>query len=93
MCNSHPNYIGEILYNLRRERKKTQEQLAEDSGLACRTIQDLEANRKHPRIGTINALAHALDLHPVEFFRLIHEYYSQNKHSSLPAESEEGDNS
>jgi transcriptional regulator with XRE-family HTH domain len=87
----HPVYIGNVLVRLRKARLKSQEQLAEDSGLGPRTIQELEGNKQQPLVGTIYSLAHALNVAPVEFFQLIHEDYKKNGYWPLPEEEDEGD--
>ncbi|WP_053360951.1 helix-turn-helix transcriptional regulator [Bacillus sp. FJAT-27251] len=87
----HAVHIGNVLVRLRKQKLKSQEQLAEDSGLDPRTIQQLEGNHQQPLNDTLYSLAYALDIHPVEFFRLIHEEYCKNGHWPLQPAKEEGD--
>jgi len=51
---------------LRLSRFLTQEQLAQAAGLGRATIRRLEGGKVRPRLGTITALAAALDTRPEE---------------------------
>lgn len=53
------------LFNLRKERKLTREQLAQLCGISSRTIVNYEAGMRRPNTAIANALATALDV-PVE---------------------------
>ncbi|MGH3155667.1 MAG: helix-turn-helix domain-containing protein, partial [Streptosporangiaceae bacterium] len=58
----HPGF-GEVLRQLRREARLTQEELAEESALSLRTIQDLEGGRhRTAHKPTAQSLAEALNL-------------------------------
>jgi transcriptional regulator with XRE-family HTH domain len=54
--------FGELLRRLRKERKLTQEELDERSGVSARAISDLERGGVEPRVATVAALARGLDL-------------------------------
>lgn len=47
----------ERLVSLRKERKETQVQLANSVGIACRSLQQLEAGDNYPQFKTLIALA------------------------------------
>lgn len=47
----------ERLVSLRKERKETQVQLAKSIGIACRSLQQLEAGDNYPQYTTLMALA------------------------------------
>ncbi|HEV2779742.1 MAG TPA: helix-turn-helix domain-containing protein [Actinophytocola sp.] len=67
--------FGALLRQLRRRAGMTQEQLAERSGIAVRTIRRLETGEPtDPRIGTVTRLADALDLAPDERRKLLAEF-------------------
>jgi tetratricopeptide (TPR) repeat protein/transcriptional regulator with XRE-family HTH domain len=58
--------VGEFLFDLRGLTGKTQEELAEDSGLSVRSISDLERDKvSRPRRRSLELLAAALNLDPV----------------------------
>jgi len=58
--------VGEFLFELRELAGKTQEELAEDSGLSVRSISDLERNKvSRPRRRSLELLAAALNLDPM----------------------------
>jgi tetratricopeptide (TPR) repeat protein/transcriptional regulator with XRE-family HTH domain len=64
--------LGEFLSSLRNLAGKTQEELAEDSGLSVRSISDLERDRtSRPRQHSLQLLAAALDLDPADAKALI----------------------
>ncbi|MGD0603374.1 MAG: helix-turn-helix transcriptional regulator [Streptosporangiaceae bacterium] len=64
--------LGEFLAGLRRLAGKTQEELAEDSGLSARSISDLERDRvSQPRRRSLELLAAALNLDPVHTKALV----------------------
>lgn len=55
--------FGQLVYRLREERGWTQKQLAEESGVPVRTIQDIEKDlRGKPQRGTLLKLRRALDI-------------------------------
>ncbi|MBJ7596326.1 MAG: helix-turn-helix transcriptional regulator [Candidatus Dormibacteraeota bacterium] len=58
--------IGIRIRRLRLGRFLTQEQLAQAAGLGRATIRRLEGGQVRPRLGTITALAAALDTSPEE---------------------------
>ena len=47
----------ERLVSLRKEHKETQVQLAKNIGIACRSLQQLEAGQFYPQYTTLMALA------------------------------------
>lgn len=47
----------ERLVSLRKERKETQVQLADNIGVASRSLQDLEAGKYYPKYETLIAIA------------------------------------
>lgn len=64
--------LGEILSCLRKLIGKTQEELAEDSGLSVRSISDLERDRvSHPHRRTLALLAVGLNLDSIHAMELI----------------------
>jgi tetratricopeptide (TPR) repeat protein/transcriptional regulator with XRE-family HTH domain len=64
--------LGEFLSGLRSRAGKTQEELAEDSGLSVRSISDLERDRiSRPRRRSLELLASALNLDPAHAKALI----------------------
>jgi transcriptional regulator with XRE-family HTH domain/tetratricopeptide (TPR) repeat protein len=64
--------LGEFLFELRGLTGKTQEELAQDSGLSVRSISDLERDRvSRPRRRSLELLAAALNLDPVHGKALI----------------------
>jgi tetratricopeptide (TPR) repeat protein/transcriptional regulator with XRE-family HTH domain len=64
--------LGEFLSGLRSRAGKTQEELAEDSGLSVRSISDLERDRiSRPRRRSLELLASALNLDPADAKALI----------------------
>ena len=66
--------FGTLLRELRRQAGLTQEQLAERSTVAVRTIRRLETGeRTDPRLGTVKLLADALEISPDERRKLLAE--------------------
>ena len=63
--------IDTPLSRLRIERGMTQADLAAVSGLNQATIARLEAGRVSPKASTIMTVAEALDIDPVDYFRVI----------------------
>lgn len=58
------NEIGDKIRRLRKERGLTQSDLADRSGVAFRSIQDIELGKRTPRADTIEMLAQALGVSP-----------------------------
>jgi transcriptional regulator with XRE-family HTH domain len=54
--------FGELLRELRKQAKLSQERLAERSGLTARSIGDLERGRTRPRCSSVRRLTAALGL-------------------------------
>ena len=54
--------IGEKIKNARKERKMTQKQLAEKSGLIETTIRKYEAGTQNPKLHNLQKIATALDM-------------------------------
>ena len=52
----------ERLVSLRKERKETQVQLAKSIGIACRSLQQLEAGDNYPQYTTLISLADNFDV-------------------------------
>ncbi|MET8847858.1 helix-turn-helix domain-containing protein [Amycolatopsis sp. NPDC004625] len=64
--------FGALLRELRRQAGMTQDELAERSGIAVRTVGRLERDEgTDPRLGTVKLLADALDLAPADRRRLL----------------------
>lgn len=58
--------FGERVRQLRKGKELTQGQLAEQSGLAMRFVQELESGSKQPTLTTLYKLADSLDVTPSE---------------------------
>lgn len=56
--------FGEKVRQLRKEKELTQGQLAEQSGLATRFVQELESGSKQPTLTTLYKLADSLNVTP-----------------------------
>ena len=71
--NSRPGQsLGEFISGLRRLAGKTQEELAEDSGLSARSISDFERDKvSRPRRRSLELLAGALNLDPEQTNALV----------------------
>ena len=75
--------IGEVIENLRRRRRMTQEQLAEGADLDRNTIGRIERDETIPSFSTILNIALALNVTPIQFsaelekMTNILEYYQQ----------------
>jgi transcriptional regulator with XRE-family HTH domain len=54
--------LGHAVKHRREERHRTQEQLANDSGLHQRWISNVETGKRNPSYGSLRRLAAALDL-------------------------------
>ncbi|WP_143264429.1 helix-turn-helix transcriptional regulator, partial [Amycolatopsis kentuckyensis] len=64
--------FGALLRELRRQAGMTQDELAERSGIAVRTIGRLERGEgSNPRLGTVKLLADALGIAPADHRRLL----------------------
>ena len=61
--------IGKTIYLLRKEQHMTQEELSFRSGLAPRTITQLENNGTNTRISTLIEVCKALDVELSELIR------------------------
>ncbi|HEX3920412.1 MAG TPA: helix-turn-helix transcriptional regulator [Caulobacteraceae bacterium] len=62
--------VAENLRRFRRERGKTQEQLALDAGVALRYVGMVERGETSASVGMLGKLADALDVRPGDFFLL-----------------------
>ncbi len=75
--------IGEVIENLRRRRRMTQEQLAEGADLDRNTIGRIERDETIPSFSTILNIALALNVTPIQFSAELEkrtnilEYYQQ----------------
>lgn len=54
--------IGENVKAIRKEKKLTQSELAEEMGISRSYLSDIENNRKNPSIKTLTSLANKLDV-------------------------------
>lgn len=54
------DYLGKHIYNLRKEKKLSQEQLAFESNTTNKCISDLELSKRNVKIDTIERIAKAL---------------------------------
>ena len=63
--------LDTTLSRIRLERKMTQIELAAASGLNNTTIARIETGRTSPKASTILAIAQALDVDPVDYFRAV----------------------
>jgi transcriptional regulator with XRE-family HTH domain len=61
-----PGAVGERIAELRRERKLTQEQLAERAGISLAMISKLERHGRTPSLAVLDSVAKALDVPPSE---------------------------
>lgn len=61
------------LSRLRLDRGLTQTQLAEAAGVDVAAIHRAESARRPPRYEVIVKVAHALGMHPVDYFAAVHE--------------------
>lgn len=61
--------LGATIAKLRTQKRLTQEQLAERAGLDRMTVAFVEGGRRWPRPSTLVAMAEALDVRLVDFFR------------------------
>ena len=62
-------FLGEVITSLRLRRNLTIEQLADRSDLHWTTISVIEAGKKTPGLGTIEAIAEGLEITPSELLR------------------------
>ena len=62
--------LGTRLRDLRRAKRLTQEQLAEQAGLSYKFIGEIERGRGNPTVDTLGALGHALGVEIPELFGL-----------------------
>ncbi len=68
--------FGQVLRQLRKERKLSQEALAFDSGVDRTFISDMERGVKQPTITTIYRLARALSISVVELMAAVDKVVS-----------------
>ena len=59
--------IGEKIKTVRKQRRMTQQQLAEKTGIQTRTIQRYESGNSRAKYNTLNQIANALSV-PIEWF-------------------------
>ena len=60
--------FGARVKALRQARLMTQEDLADATGIAIRTVRNIEAGRSSPTLTTVGKLAEALEVAPKELF-------------------------
>ena len=63
--------FGRVLKNLRTEKKLTQHDLTDRSGLSLRMISDMERGIRQPSLITLYKLARGLDMPVLEFMERI----------------------
>ena len=61
--------FGRVLRSERRARDLSQRELADAAGLSFKHVGEIERGKRFPRLGTIAALEHALELSPGELMR------------------------
>lgn len=61
--------IAENLKRLRKERRLTQEQLAERVGVMTQTISNIENSKSYPEFATLCGIIHALEIRPCDIFK------------------------
>lgn len=77
--------IGQVIENLRRRRRLTQEQLAEKADFDRKTLSNIERDKAVPSFATILNIALALDMTLAEFSKEIEkhtkilDYYEDKK--------------
>jgi len=57
-----PDHIGNVVRSVRRGRRETQADVAQRAGMHPYSLRRIEAGQTNPRVGTIQALAVALDV-------------------------------
>lgn len=61
--------FGRNIAAIRKDQKMTQEQLADATGMAVRSIQNLELGERWPRLETLLMVSRALKAAPQDFFK------------------------
>lgn len=61
-------HLSKLIYERRKELKIKQEDLSEISGIALRTIRDMEKNKGNPSLQTLKKVMHVLGIELI--FRL-----------------------
>ena len=85
--NFHSIGVGEVIVNLRRRNKWSQEELAHNSHLTRKALSNLETEESIPRLDTIFNIARALNMYPSE---LMLEIEKQTKfRDRFPIKAEE----
>ncbi len=64
--------LGKRIRELRKEKKLTQEQLAELVGIEPRNIIKIENSQTFPRVQTLEKILEVLDVSPQDLFRFTH---------------------
>jgi transcriptional regulator with XRE-family HTH domain len=72
--------FGQVIRNLRKERKLSQEKLSDTSGLDRSFISHLERGRKQPSLVTIFQLAKALNVSPTFIIAATEEKHKVNEY-------------
>lgn len=70
--------FGQIIRDVRKDRKFSQEKLAFESGLDRTFISLLECGRKQPSLVTIFQLAKALQIKPSQIIAAVEEKFNEN---------------
>jgi transcriptional regulator with XRE-family HTH domain len=65
--------LGARIKSLRQGRGRTQEQVAEQTGLSVNYLSRIERGLENPTLNTLLGVAEALKVEPVELFTLDHE--------------------
>lgn len=65
--------IGTVIEIIRKDRKLTKSALAEFAWLERRYLREIEQGEKKPTVNAIYSICEALQVSPVEFFRLVEE--------------------
>ena len=78
MDNKISTVFGLVLRDLRRQKKLTQEQLADLSGRDRTYVSLLERGLRQPTIETLFAFAKALEMSPDKIIKILVERYNEN---------------
>lgn len=65
--------IGTVIEMIRKDRRLTKSALAEFAWLERRYLREIEQGEKKPTVNAIYSICEALQVSPVEFFRLVEE--------------------
>lgn len=72
-------YIGDVVKRIRDAKNIKQDELAFNVGITRKAMSNIESNVSSPKIGTLFAIAKALDMMPSEFMKEVEEYMDKNK--------------